>query len=246
MSNVKIAGVALFLGWAVAAATPPSTHVPLGSRLPVPDWNEPDTADQSRANEVLRVFADCIVGKKPAESRALLRTLPNSPQQARAVTALIGKSTACLKYSGQMALSPILFRGAIAESLWRGDAATRPSLPRAQADAADYERFAAILNGGYPRGATDPDWPATLLSRWMAFCAVRADPAAVDRLLATASGSADELRALAGIRPSLAGCLAQGQTIQTNRITTRALLAEALYQMQSAPEPADLARKERR
>ncbi|MEA3039410.1 MAG: hypothetical protein QOE79_1923 [Sphingomonadales bacterium] len=233
----------------LAAAPPasgpaPATHVPLGSRLPVPDWDEPETADQAKANEVLKTFADCVVKTKPSQAYALLMTPPDSPQQTRAVSAIVGKYNSCLKYEGQMELSPILFRGAIAESLWRATAAGRTLVP-AEASPRDSERFEAALRAGSPTVARSSEWPALLLGRWMAFCAVRADPAAVDRLLWTGLGTAEELAALNALRPALAACLTRNQTIQTNRITTRALLAEALYQRQPPPAQAANARTKR-
>jgi hypothetical protein len=79
----------------------------------------------------------------------------------------------------------------------------------------------------------------------MAFCAARTNPAAVDRLLWTGMGTPEELQALNALRPALATCLTQDQTIQTNRITTRALLAEALYQMQPPAPPVPNARARR-
>jgi hypothetical protein len=228
----------LLLPFLLAAAPPPATHVPLGSRLPVPDWDQPETADQAKAHEVLRTFSDCIVKTKPAQAQALLMTLPGSPQQARLVSEIVGKFNSCLKYQGRMELSTTLFRGAIAESLWRATAANRTSLPSAEPNPIGYEQFVATLRGANPMAAQNPDWPGLALGRWMAFCAARADPAGVDRLLSTGLGTADELAALNALRPALATCLTRDQTIQTNRITTRALLAEALYQMQPAPPVA--------
>jgi hypothetical protein len=227
--------VSLSLAAAPPAPPAPATHVPLGSRLPVPDWDQPDTADQSKAHEVLKTFSDCIVKTKPAQAQALLMTLPDSPQQARLVSEIVGKFSSCLKYEGRMELSTTLFRGAIAESLWRATAATRTSPPRAEPNPIGYERFEATLRGANPRATRDPDWPGLALGRWMAFCAARADPAGVDRLLSTGLGTAEELAALNALRPALATCLTRDQTIRTNRITTRALLAEALYQMQPLP-----------
>ncbi|MEA3034471.1 MAG: hypothetical protein QOH04_226 [Sphingomonadales bacterium] len=235
----------LFLPVAPALAAPAqSTHVPLGSRLPVPDWDQPETADQAKAHEVLRIFADCIVKTKPAQAQALLMTPPNSPQQTRAVSAIVGQYSSCLKYSGEMQLSPTLFRGAIAESLWRGTAAGR-TLEQAEASPPDFERFVAALNASSPNAARYSDWPALVLGRWMAFCAAGANPAGVDRLLWTGLGTAEELTALNALRPTLAACLTQNQTVETNRITTRALLAEALYRRQPAPAPAPKARASR-
>jgi hypothetical protein len=231
----------LLLPLTLAAAPPPrapATHVPLGSRLPVPDWDQPETADQAKAHEVLKTFSDCIVKTKPAQAQALLMTLPNSPQQTRIVSEIVGKYSSCLKYDGQMELSTTLFRGAIAESLWRATAAARTSLPKAEPSPIGYEQFEATLRGANPRLAQNADWPGLVLGRWMAFCAARADPAGVDRLLGTGVGTAEELAALNALRPALATCLTQGQTVETNRITTRALLAEALYQMQPPPAPA--------
>jgi hypothetical protein len=229
----------LLLPLTLAAAPPapapaPATHVPLGSRLPVPDWDEPETVDQAKAHEVLRTFADCVVKTKPAQAQALLMAPLNSPQQTRAVAAIVGKYSSCLKYSGQMELSVVLFRGAIAESLWRATAAGRTLVP-AQTSPPDYERFVAAFEATSRGAARYSDWQALVLGRWMAFCAARADPGAVDRLLWTGLGTAEELTALNALRPALAACLTRDETIQTNRITTRAFLAEALYQMQPSP-----------
>jgi hypothetical protein len=230
----------LLLPLTLAAAPPapaPATHVPLGSRLPVPDWDEVETADQAKANEVLRTFGDCVVKTKPAQAQALLMTPPASPQQTRAVSAIVGKYSSCLKYSGEMHLSPVLFRGAIAESLWRATAAGRRLAP-AETSPPSYEQFVAAFKASNPDAAHYPDWPASVLGHWMAFCAVRTNPVDVDRLLWTGLGTAEELAALNALRPVLAACLTRNETIQANRITTRALLAEALYQRQPAPAPA--------
>jgi len=228
---------------AAPPAPPPATHVPLGSRLPVPDWDQPETADQAKAHEVLKTFSDCIVKTKPAQAQALLGTLPDSPQQARVVGDIVGKYSNCLKYDGRMELSTTLFRGAIAESLWRATAAARTSLPKAEPNPMGYEQFEATLRSANPMLARNADWPGSVLGRWMAYCAARADPAGVDRLLWTGLGTAQELEALNALRPALATCLTRDQTVQTNRITTRALVAEALYQMPPPPLPAPKAKR---
>ena len=227
--------------WAVAAtllaavgATGPAgaqkdegsqTETRLGSRIP---WNiEEPTAAQAEAARILYRFARCEVRAHPVESAALLRTNPNRPEYRTILSTLVGGAggNRCLSYS-RMELGDFSFRGAIANALYERDYPTFP----ADRLAPSPEEAGAYLSG--VGGNLLPEF---------AHCVARTNPAAVDAVLRTRWGSRTEREALRNLSSDFSSCLFQGQAVQANALTLRAILAEAAYRLSlgQGPRTAD-------
>ena len=65
-------------------------------------------------------------------------------------------------------------------------------------------------------------------------CVVAANPGRVHQLLASEPFSAEERQQLHALSPLLAPCLNSGSSVETNRETLRAVLAESLYRWAAA------------
>jgi len=185
---------------------------------------------------VLHKFAKCIAKTKTVQAQALLATLPESAEQFRLVREIVGQESSCLRDAREMRLKPSLFRGAIAEALYNlnaivGSPPLSPSVPRNTFESLTARLAAADVDG------LDVEDRALLVGRWLAYCSVHEDPGAVDGLMATAPGSVKEGEGLRGFAELFSRCLIQGQTLQVDQLTMRALLAEALY-ARNTSEPA--------
>lgn len=123
-------------------------------------------------------------------------------------------------------LSSLLLRGMIAEALYEADfpAAPNPAEP------------VAVEPLAWPRGHdTAPQLaPVYELGR----CLVAANPGRVHHLLASEPFSAEERQQLRALTPLLAPCLNSGSSVETNRETLRAVLAESLYRWAAAQRRA--------
>jgi len=116
-----------------------------------------------------------------------------------------------------------VYRGMLAEAALRqqlhGAASTLAPLPRQPNYAAPW--FAATKR---PTAVDE-----------LGLCVAETNPAGVRALLATEPEGPEETRALAAINPSLAPCLTTGATLNANRQSLRAALAEALYHRAADP-----------
>lgn len=180
----------------------------------------------ARSIRVLRTFAECVVATKPERAADLIRSLPESQEQAVAARAIIGRESRCIAID-RMALSATLFRGAIAEALmaaphvsWRTVGAT----PHPDT----FDTFYARLQAADVDGLDEKEI-ALVTARWFARCVAREQPVFVRSLLRTEPFSERESALLGEAGVAFSSCLPQGRTLTVNRLTMRGLLAEALY-----------------
>jgi hypothetical protein len=200
-------------------------RVPIGSRIPV--WEEEPPVDQREGVRVLYDFAGCVAKTMPTEAAAVLAALPDSKEQRAALRILLERER-CLRDASRMEVKASLFRGALAEALYRRSAPVTPALaPRPMK--LDFESLAARLAAADASGLDGED-NALLTVRWMAYCAAHENPIGVDAVLRTRIGREDETLAFRELRRTLSGCLFRGHQAVVARVPLRAVLAEALYQ----------------
>jgi hypothetical protein len=193
--------VSLLIALVVAAAAPAT---PVGSKSSV------------EAMQGLQAYGRCVVAEQPAKVRALLALDFKDPNYGNGMQRLMDRRPACPGVAlpkGDLATGSLAVGGALAEGLLRRDGALldlgartayRPELPNIEA-----------RNGG----------------EVMALCTVRENPAAAARLLETEAGSKGELEALAGVGPTVSGCIPAKTEAKFTRESLRALIALGAYRL---------------
>jgi len=194
----------------------PRQDVPQGNTTPAPQ--APATA-APRA-DVLRA-AVCVAGRDSGAADALLATAPYSNDERTRAVQLLRTAERCLRLRSPIATSALLFRGAIAETLYE----TRFAQPAAA-------RTPAALASPFFRAAdvTGRDDAALLATSFdLAQCAAPRQPDLVRALLATEPGSEAETAALTALYPGFGACVPTGTQLRVDRGGVRAMLAESLY-----------------
>ncbi|HEV2080383.1 MAG TPA: hypothetical protein VGR19_10880 [Allosphingosinicella sp.] len=125
-----------------------------------------------------------------------------------------------------------IFRGALAEGLLKRDRVLDEPVVTA-AEPEEFSTFAQRLTAADTDGLDDED-KALLVGRWVAHCLAQEHPEATRSILATRPLSREEERALRGSDPTLSACLLHGQVLKVDRLSFRALLAEAYYHRTAA------------
>ena len=162
--------------------------------------------------------AACLVGRDAAAAAALLATGPYSRDERQEAVRTLRAAERCLRLRDGLATSPLLLRGALAESLYEAQFA-QPPAAREPAAAAT-----ALLDGAAAAEHADVA-PAFSL----AHCAAAQQPALVRGLLAADPESAAEGQALQALNPVFSQCVTAGTRVNIDRGSIRALLAESLY-----------------
>jgi hypothetical protein len=175
-------------------------------------------SEPTPAAEVYRAAA-CVAGRDPAAAAEILATAPYSRTERQKATSLLRSAQRCIHSGDAILTSPTLLRGAVAEALYEAQFTASQPL-RTPAVPVTPSRLDAAAPEAAARFA-----PAMAL----ADCSVGAQPDTVRGVLATEVGSAEELTALRGLNSVFSGCLTQGSSLDADRATLRALLADSLY-----------------
>jgi hypothetical protein len=162
-------------------------------------------------------LGDCFGHTKGSQSQALLATQPSSIEEAKAVQAMLGRYTACLRHADQMRATTNLVRGAIAEGLYKRQVrvpAAAIEVPRPPA--VDQETSATLV-------------PFRVLADFSRCFAAR-NPDRVHRLvLETRLGTTESNAAVAALDPLASECLPPNLKIQFEPNDIRLSLVEALF-----------------
>ena len=210
-------GVGLAMMSALAAAAVP------GPAQRVPDWRQSHLLENEPPVSTLYRVATCLAIRHSEEARALLASAPGSAEEAAAFAALVpDEEDGCLaptrwltRYPRSLLREVHLMRGALAEASVRIAADARERLPAASDSAPPQE------------APSDP----SALARRVASCAAERRPAAVYALLQHNPGSPGEHRELRHLAGEFERCLPDGGALGVDRLSIRALLAEALYRL---------------
>lgn len=190
----------------------------------------------NQAEVELSYYADCVVRKAAnrANVAAFLRVAPDSegffPAAMKAADMRCLDDAAMKRRTSklEMRLQPATFRQALFPALYRaqfGKAAppALSSLP-ALTYTSEFENGGAGLPEAY-RG-----------SRALGDCVARATPQGAHALLTSRPYSKQEDAAVETIKPALAQCLSQGQTVRFSRSSLRAYVGEATYRLAVAAQ----------
>ena len=182
------------------------------------DRTLPQTTEPTALAEVYRAAA-CVVGRDPAAAGEMLATAPYSREERQKATTLLRSAQRCVRERDPIVTSSVMLRGALAEALYEAQF-TAPPAARAPAVPVAPGRI----------DASAPETAARIASAMaLADCSAGTQPETVRGVLATEVGSAEELAALRGLGPVFSGCLPQGSSMDADRGTLRALLADSLY-----------------
>lgn len=168
--------------------------------------------------EDLSRVGKCLAETKRSKSEAFIAATLGTPEEAAAYKQLIGKNTTCLADLSRMSVSRPLFRGAIAEGLYRAQFAAGAPTPPGPAAA-----------GGIPR---------TVMGQF-ADCYARAHPREVHALVTgTKIASKEERAAFFRMASGFGACLPAGTRVALQPSEVRLSLAEALYRSALGSQPA--------
>lgn len=189
---------------------------PTNSRIPrkVP-YQAMANADGVR---IMYKFAACLVGANRTDVVSLLATAMDSPEQAAIVKRMFGNGSACLRDASRMGMSSVLFRGGLAEVIYRQAMPPRPTA----SGVSDSDPTGDFV---WSSGTPNDKGALIMLTR----CFVVAHPDMVHDLLQTAPASREELAALSSLSLTFGSCLPVGAKMTINPLMLRTALAEAQY-----------------
>lgn len=185
--------------------------------VPRDTGNSGDAPAAAAQAEILRA-ASCLVGRDAAAASALLATSPYSSQERQTAVRTLRSAERCLDTRGRLATSPLLLRGAVAESLYEAQFA-QPVTAASPARAA-----AALLSAEAAAERADVA-PAFAL----ADCTAARHPDLVRSLIAAEPETDGEGTALQALTAVFGECVTPGSTLNVDRAGIRAMLAESLY-----------------
>ena len=200
-----------------------------GAQLTFHEKPDPQTVfkieiDADRARQMMNAFGRCVAKKRKAHAEALLAMPYGSPEQAEAGRQIVVGVEDCVPrtISGttELRFQPDTLVGGLAEELVR--ARVRKTKGDMPALAAQQAAAPAARNGAEEFG----------------HCVVGQDMAAAYSFVTAKIATAEEEKAAAALRPHLASCVLEGQTLALNKATLRVLLSVSLYQALSREVPA--------
>lgn len=193
------------------------------------------SAQEVSANEAqieLAGYADCVVAKrasrKPVET--FLRTIPDNadfyPASMKAADMTCLNAAAVRRRAAklEMKLQPATFREALYPALYRRDFGKR-GVPAGIESlepltlASEFDGDVSALPSTYRPG------------RALGDCVVRRASQQSNAMLMSEPFSSEENAALETLKPSLAFCLPDGQSVRFTRSSLRAFVGEAMYKL---------------
>lgn len=175
-----------------------------------PSQAEVGSKSEAKDVQAMHALAQCIVNERPAEVRALLATDFRVSTYGRDLRDLLDKRYECRGVSVRRGLyrsGTLMWGGALAEAIMRRD------------------RTLASLAERTAYNPARPVIEARNAGEFMAFCAVRKDPARVATLLGTQPATAAEYQAIIALGATLSGCIPANTKSEFTREALRALLA---------------------
>lgn len=170
-------------------------------------------------------IAACIVDNDAKDVRALLNTLPGSPEERRVGAKVMVYYGGCNDNS--VATGQIAWR----ERAEIANAALLSRLDSVRFDAVSPTRegWKLAMAEGKTAG-TDYD-AGSVSMRQFGDCVVAIAPAAAFRLARSPRNSGEEAAAITALSPTLGDCIAPGQNFKVRRADLRLIVAEPLYHL---------------
>ena len=178
---------------------------------------ESNSINSKASRMALQSFARCVTNPDPTEAYDLVRTTPESAQEADAFSALTSPINKCASKARGLKIMPgrSIFRGYLAEQIWFrwGDVITwwRSGTDPASLNYSSYQNVVGL------RDVYEA-----------AFCVAKIDPIAIQTLLRTSVGSKAENKVIQEVVPVLRRCLREGSSLNLQMLVLRPILAEQL------------------
>ena len=179
---------------------------------------------QDAGSAIVADFAQCVVSGDRDSASALLETVPGSRAEKAMDMRIKRRFDRCLALSNTARLSPVLTRGAIAAVLYRqlyGQRLPTGMMPQGY-------KVAWVAGSDAPTGGAYAPYA-------FAACVASANPEAAHSLTISALRSAEGQAAMTALSAGFPACLPKGSRMTINRMTVRALVAEAMYHLARMP-----------
>jgi hypothetical protein len=250
MPKVKVDGIEIDVRQGVtvgALALLALAAAPVAAQGLSEDWSNADySTKETRA--LTHAYAQCVVKRQAAKASEAIAANVGNDIILRDYRMLIRPEclTRQIHQSTQIRFGGDLYRYALADALVNRELATKPApdldaVPRLihhepgpppqPVDAKGRKmgkRKLEAARAGYGR-----DVAFAFLSHY-GECIVRADTAGAKSLLVTTPDSAEESARFAALRPALARCLPEGQTLRFGKVTLRGTVAINYYRLAQA------------
>lgn len=174
--------------------------------------------DAAKTMKIYEAFNRCVVDRRRDKVLAILTAPNESPEQYRAINAMIPQEDICLRDASRMRFNAVLLRGGVAEVLYEENNPSRPSA----------EKDVAGQGGDYDWTLDTPKGGLDLLMA-MTACYAAARPGEIHDLLLTTPASDAEAVLLEKMADRFGSCLPAGTKLSMNPLMLRAALAEGLY-----------------
>lgn len=143
--------------------------------------------------------------------------------------------------SAEMTVPDSVYVRAVAEAIYRRDFGGTPPAGFDAVPLVAPPQIAPLDEAALPSNkrraeAIRADYASRVADRYLAIvgdCVARTDPVATHQLLTTDVETKEETLALGALRPTLARCLPQGQTVSLDRSSVRGMLALAAYTLRT-------------
>ncbi|MEO5937804.1 MAG: hypothetical protein ABIQ43_02205 [Sphingomonas sp.] len=168
--------------------------------------------------------AECVVDNDFRDVRAMLNTLPGSPEERRAGAKIMVFYGGC--NDNKVVTGQIAWR----ERAEIANAALLSRIGGSRFDAAAPARDGWKLAVAGKVAGTDYDAGSASM-RQFGDCVVAIAPAAALRLARSTRDSGEESAAIAALSPTLGDCIAPGQNFKVKRADLRLIVAEPLYHL---------------
>lgn len=168
-------------------------------------------------------FATCAARINAKISREVLTAAAGSTDETRILSKLAQRTRTCVV--DHEVMPPIMLRGAIAETLWKGSGSIVNPTKRTEIELSEIENFVRAEPLGEMRAKV-----GTMPLSWASRCQVLILPRESAALLATKPGSSEEAALMTTIYGKSSVCGVPATLGGTGTIFARATMADALYQ----------------
>jgi len=201
--------------WPLGSGPSRSADVPSDSML----------NDSERGRIGVRRFGECVLYTRRKDVISYFTMKMDSTLSQKALDRLI--TDRCLR-SGDLKFSHWYYRGILFRAAYYREFTLFPEV--LSPEPVDFDAF--VLD------KTSEKAKYYLATMAFAQCVVRADPKMALRFINAYPGSASERKAIAALKPNLAGCVPAGAKISFSTSMVEALLSEAIYRESKAAASA--------
>ena len=179
------------------------------------------------ARRTMEAFMACLVSRYTGRAIALAAVPVDSPQYDRLARNMYENAgDQCLAGGGRLSFSGNLFRGGLFQALYERQFRDDAPMDFSAVESTGYRQL-------YPADLSAEARTALALEHF-GECVARADPEGVRSLISQQAGTSTEAQAITELRPRLAACIPQDNTIRFSAAVLKGALAEGIYRLSVA------------